>query len=87
MRTTVVLDDQVHTEAKALAAKLGISLSRLLEESLRSRLNQRHAEVNQPLRPLPVCRAGGGLRPGLDLDNMKTIHSALDEGLPPDKCR
>ena len=40
MRTTVQLDDDVFRRAKAAAAATGISLSRLIEDSLRENLRR-----------------------------------------------
>ena len=40
MRTTVQLDDDVFRRAKAAAAAAGISLSRLIEDSLRENLRR-----------------------------------------------
>jgi Arc/MetJ family transcription regulator len=42
MRTTVQLDDEVFRRAKAAAAAAGISLSRLIEDSLRENLRRAH---------------------------------------------
>ncbi len=83
----VVISDEVHRQAKILASRLGVSLAELVEESLRLRLNQNSQPAQTKLKPLPVCREGGGLRPGLSLDDMKTIYAAMDEGKPIDKLR
>lgn len=77
MRTTVVMSDQLHREAKAFAARHGMILATLLEESLRIRL----ATAPKPgarIPPLPVCREGGGLRAGLSLDHMQDVYDRMD---------
>ena len=42
MRTTLRIDDQLYREAKAEAARAGVSLTRFLEEILRLRLETSH---------------------------------------------
>ena len=87
MRTMMILDDDLLRQAKSLASRLGIPLTRLVADSLRLRLNQTAAARKTKLKPLPVCKAKGFLRPGLSLDDIKTIYAAMDDGLPIDKQR
>jgi len=77
MRNMVVISDEVHRQAKILASRLGVSLAKLVEESLRLRLNQNSQPAKTKLKPLPVCHEGSGLRPGLSLDDMKNIYAAM----------
>jgi hypothetical protein len=86
MKTTLVLDDQLHREAKKKALELGIPLTRFIEEALRLRLAQSKSRPKKNLKPLPVLK-GGKLRPGLSLDDMDTIYEAMDRGLPVEKLR
>ena len=48
MQTTLRIDDQLYREAKAEAAREGLTLTRFLEEGLRLRLNKK---VSAPAPP------------------------------------
>jgi len=61
MRTTLDINDQLLTEAKALAARERTTLTRLIEEGLRLRLRPRPVNVKIDL---PVFE--GGLKAGVD---------------------
>ena len=74
MRTTVNLADALLVEAKRVAAERRISLTQVLEESLRryladERAGRRKAQIK---KPLPVIE---GARPvkGIDLDDTSTL--------------
>jgi len=45
MQTTLRIDDRLYREAKAEAARAGLSLTRFLEEGLRLRLEKRMPDV------------------------------------------
>ena len=67
MRTTLDLDDELLAEAKALAARERLSLTRLIEQGLALRWRTRAATPRCGMRPMacrrhdPRCeRAGGG---------------------------
>lgn len=45
MQTTLRINDQLYREAKAEAAREGVTLTRFLEEGLRLRLDQKLAEA------------------------------------------
>lgn len=77
MRTIINLDDDLHRRAKAYAARMGTSLTALVEESLRIRLARPARRTNGPV-VLPTFR-GDGLQPGVTLDDMDTVHDAMDE--------
>jgi hypothetical protein len=76
MRTTVRLDDVLLAEAKALAARTGRSLTRVIEDSLRETLARRGDEPRSPVE-LPVVR-GGRLRPGVNLDSMSDLLDIME---------
>ena len=87
MKTTLLLDDEVHRQAKQASARLGVPLTRFIEEAIRLRINtdaERHAE---PVRKLPVDQSTGGLRPGIDLDNTAELLNTLDQAMEPGKLR
>lgn len=64
MQTTLRLDDDLYRRAKAEAAEQGISLTRLVEDAIRDRLDRpAPAKLRKCLR-LPVSSATGGLASG-----------------------
>lgn len=77
MKTTLDLNDALFTQAKALAAQQRISLTRLIEESLQSRLNAQHRTPKR--QRLPVYRGEGGLVAGLDGRSNKAMLNAADD--------
>lgn len=67
MQTTSRIDDRLYREAKAEAARDGVTLMRFLEERLRLRLERRLAEIFAPnstrceALPRTMGRTGGWL--------------------------
>jgi plasmid stability protein len=76
MRTIINLDDDLHRRAKAYAAKIGKSLTALVEEALRIRLARPEIRRRGEVR-LPTFR-GDGLNPGVSLDDMGTVYDRMD---------
>lgn len=78
MKTTLNLHDALLTEAKALAARQQLSLTRLIEEGLRMRL--RAAELPAPAkrRAMPVFNGKTGLRAGLSGLSTREMLDAAD---------
>ena len=76
-RTTVRLPDDLVRRAKERASEEGRSLTALIEEALRRVLNERPPTTGEPFS-LPVSSAGGGLMPGIDLDDMAAIQEIDD---------
>jgi hypothetical protein len=72
----VVLEDKLHREAKAYAAKHGATLAGLIAEALRARLAG-SATTPRPSTRLPTFR-GDGLQPGVNLDDMDSVYDRLD---------
>jgi hypothetical protein len=69
MRTTVDIPDHLLVEAKQLAAERSLSLTRLVEDSLRSYLGeQRLRRVQTEPAPLPLLRDPMPVE-GVDLDD------------------
>lgn len=68
MRTTVRINDDLLHRAKQTAAAEGCTLTALIEEGLRVILAAPR-QIPGPALELPVSRAGGGVRPGIDLNN------------------
>ena len=77
MRTTVNLDDSVLLEAKLLARRSGLTLTRVIEDALRERLARRPASAPSTSARLPTV-AGNGLLPGVDLDNSAGLRDVMD---------
>jgi hypothetical protein len=75
MRTTVRLSDELLERARREAARRGITLTAMIEQSLLAFM--RKPAQRAPLRQrvtLPICRAGGGTQPGVDVaDSAATL--------------
>jgi hypothetical protein len=81
MRTTVRLDDDLIREAKMRAAEQGITLTQLIDESLRERLATRSKRMSVKPFQLPIY-GEGGIRPGLDLSDNRALRDLMDEETP-----
>lgn len=68
VRTTLTLDEDVAAKLKAAARRTGRSFRDVVNESLRRGLAPSTPASRQPFRV--QARSLGGLRPGLDLDNI-----------------
>jgi hypothetical protein len=77
MRTTIRLDDRVLVEAKKLAAEKGTTLAAVIEESLRQTLARRKSPSRRRRFRFPVFD-GGGLQPGVDLDDTAALLDRMD---------
>ena len=70
MRITVRLDYALIEQAKREAARRGETLTALIEQGLRLVLAQSRPQKRRKRSVvLPTCRAGGGLLPGIDLND------------------
>lgn len=79
MRTTVRLGETLLGRAKREAARRGITLTALIEQGLRLAI-ARPAQVRRAVRvTLPVCRRGGGVLPGVDLDDSAGLIERMDQ--------
>ena len=80
VKTTLDINDQLLTEAKALAARRRTSLTRLIEEGLQLRLRAESAAAPRPRVRLPVFKGRGGLIAGVDpLSNRSLLEAADDD--------
>jgi len=78
MRTTIRLDDDLLLEIKQLAARSDRTLTSVIEDALREMLaRQRKAKKRTPVR-LPTV-TGGGLQPGVDLDDSAALLILMEE--------
>ena len=76
MRTSINLPDALLTEAKARAAAQGRTLTSLIEEGLRSVLEDR-ATDGQPLEPLPAF-GDPNSKFLIDITDREALWQALD---------
>jgi hypothetical protein len=72
MRIAVRIDDALLEQARREACRRGETLSALIEEGLRLALAQRARVV------LPVCHAGGGVLPGVDLNDSAVLEDVME---------
>ncbi len=76
MRTTLNIDDQLLNLVKHQAVEQGISLSAVIENLLRQTLLKPSAE-RKSVRL--VTAAGSGVKPGVDLDNGRSLLDIMDD--------
>jgi hypothetical protein len=84
MRTTIRLDDHLLRETKAAAAESGKTFTEFVAEALRADLARRNAQPKRKRVTLPTW-SGGGLMPGVDLDNSAALLDLMEEDDPPIK--
>ncbi len=77
MRTTIRLDDDLLRQVKAFALAHGLTLTELVEQSLRESLARRAVARQRPSVELPTS-GGGGLQPGVDLNDSKALWDLMD---------
>lgn len=73
MRITVRLDDALLDRARREAARRGETVSALIERGLELILAGKIERTGRSRIELPVCRAGGGTLPGVDLDRASQV--------------
>ncbi len=75
MRTTLDIDEQLLLYAKRKAAEQNCSLKHIVEDALREFLSQsptgRHEIKLETF-------SGGGLKPGVDLDDSRRLNDIMD---------
>jgi hypothetical protein len=77
MRTTVNLPDELLRQARQRAAEEGTTLTALLADGLRLRLD-RSSSGSRRLRRLPVSKLGGGMHPWIDPASNASLLDASD---------
>jgi predicted transcriptional regulator len=78
MRTTIRLDDDLLVEIKQLAARTDRTLTSVIEDALREMLaRQKGTKDRLPVKLTTV--SGGGLQPGVDLDDSAALLSLMEE--------
>lgn len=78
MRTTVRLDESLLGRARQEAARRGVTLTSLIEQGLRLVLRRPLKRSERPAVTLPECRAGGGVLPGVDLDDSSAVLDRME---------
>jgi hypothetical protein len=76
MRTTVRLDDELLSAAKQRAAAEHVTLTALIEDSLRHTLAMRPVEPDERFSVRPF--GGRGVLPGVDLDDSAALRNLMD---------
>jgi hypothetical protein len=77
VRTTLRIDDHLVREAKKIAARTHHTLGEVVEEGLRILLA--HKRAGRPEKKIPlVTFKGGGLRPGIDLDDSASLLDVME---------
>ena len=79
MRTTVRLAEGLLTRAKQEARKRGETLTSLMERGLRLAISGSHKRAGSGRVRLPVSKASGGVRLGIDLDDTSALLDHLDD--------
>ncbi|MBA3328925.1 MAG: DUF2191 domain-containing protein [Solirubrobacterales bacterium] len=82
MRTTVDLPDELLRQARRRAADEGTTLTALLADGLRLRLDP-PASPRGKRRALPVSRTGGGMQAGIDPASNASLLDAADDHRAP----
>jgi Bacterial antitoxin of type II TA system, VapB len=77
MRTTIKIDDEILTEAKARAARSGTTLNAVVEDALREAFARRSQTKRDTGVALPTFN-GGGLLPGIDLDDSAALLDVME---------
>jgi hypothetical protein len=73
------MDDALLEQAKREAARRHETLTSLIEQGLRLALAQSRAAGERRRRVvLPTCRAGGGVLPGIDLNDSATLLDVME---------
>ena len=79
VKTTLDIDDQLLSEAKALAAHQRTSLTRLIEEGLHLRLRARSTTARRVKVTLPLLKGKGGLVAGVNALSNRALLEALGD--------
>jgi len=78
MRTTVRLEEALIDQAKREAERRGETLTALIEQGLRLLLAQSQPRRRREVVKLPVSTAGGGMLPGVDLDDSAALLDIME---------
>jgi len=76
------MEEGLLRRAKRIAAERGTTLTAILEEALREWLDRPRKGRRSPPVDLPVSRASGGVRPGVDLDDGADLLERMERDGP-----
>jgi hypothetical protein len=79
MRTTVRLDDVLLEDAKREAAQRQVTLTSLIEKGLRLVMARPMRRPSGGKVRIPVCRAGGGILPGVNLTDSADLLDRMEQ--------
>jgi hypothetical protein len=79
MKTTLDINDDLLSHAKALAVQQRTSLTRLIEEGLQLRLRAGASVTKAGKTKIPVFKGRGGLVAGVDPRSNKAMLAALND--------
>lgn len=75
MRTAIDIDEQLLAYAKLQAVQQGCTLKQVIEDALRESFS-RHLLKHDPVKL--ETASGAGLKPGIDLDNSRSLRDIMD---------
>ena len=78
MRTTLDIDDRVLKQAKLQALERGETLTRFIEDALRSRLAEAGEAARLPPFRLTLLTKTGEARPGVDWDDRDSLYEHME---------
>ena len=73
------LDDALLERARKEATRRGITLTALIEEGLKLAMRRPLRSDPRSRVELPVSAAGGGTRPGIELDNSAALLDRMED--------
>jgi hypothetical protein len=77
-RTTVRLDQALLESARKEADRRGTTVTHLIDEGLRLLLAATKSSHHPNRVKLPICRAGGGTLPGVDLNDSAGLLAIME---------
>jgi len=79
MRTTVRLDPALVAKAKEASTRTGETLTAMIERGLRLVLARPGQRRRKTIIRIPVSRAAGGLRAGVNLDDSAALLDVMEQ--------
>ena len=79
MRTTVRLEEALIQRAREEAKRRGVTLTALISEGLRLALRRPLKRSDRPFVSLPECHVGGGMQPGVDLNDSAALLDRMEQ--------
>ena len=78
---TISLDENLVKQARIKAIQEGTSLSAKVREMLAAYVRQDMPAAPVVIPKLPVSKARGGLKPGIDPSSNRSLYDAMDAGI------